>query len=358
MPVHNASNRGAYRAICLALLVLVPAAVIVAAVLWRHDPALAEAERRLEAGGADGALVSANAFLARHPSSRRALSLKARALADLGRWDDASQIFSQISVESPEEIQAWATVLVNRQRWSDALPLLARLLELNPNDPFALRHVTTCRFRLGQAGPALESAARLAKIRGHEVEGFFLSGVIHRAQGNTHLAIENWASIEALRPSAEGLPIGPAEFFLIYGEDLVTEETPGTALTKLRRSQALEETVEVLLRLGQACAITGNEAEAAVAWTQALEHDPNNQEARNGLAELALGRSDGDEALRWLTPAASSPDVSSTTAFLMERAHTLLGNEDQLVHWQRRTAALRKSEKHQAALKRKLRGGL
>jgi len=356
--VHNLSNRSAYRAICLALLIVLPAAVIVTAALWRHDPALGEGERRLEAGDTGGALESANTFLARHPGNGRAQSLKARALADLGRWEDADQIFSQIGVQTPEEIQAWATVLVNRQRWTDALPLLARLLELNPNDPFALRHVTTCRFQAGQAGAALESAARLAKIRGHEIEGFFLSGVIYRAQGNTHLAIENWAGIEALQPDAEGLPIAPAEFFLIYGEDLLTEGTPATALAKLRRSQSLEETVEVLLRLGEACAITGNEAEAVAAWTQAIEHDPNNQEARNGLAELALGRSDGDEALRWLAPAASSLDVSSATAYLMERAHTLLGNENDLVYWQRRTAALRKSERLEAALKRRFRRGL
>jgi tetratricopeptide (TPR) repeat protein len=356
--VNNPSKRGAYRAICLALLVLVPTAAIVAAAFWRLDPALAEAERRLEAGSPDGALESANAILARYPGNGGALSLKARALADLGRWNEAGEIFSQISVRSPAEIKAWATVLVNRQRWNEAMPLLARLLERNPSDPFALRHVTTCQFQLGRAGAALDSAARLATIRGHEVEGFFLSGVIQRAQGNTYLAIENWGRIEALRPSAEGLPIGPAEFFLIYGEDLLTEGTPETAISKLRKSQELEETIEVLLRLGQAYALTGNEAEAAAAWTKAIERDAGNQEARNGLAELALGHSDGDEALRWLTPTASSPGVSSTTAYLMERAHTLLGNEDELVRWQRRTAELRGSEKHQAALKRKFRSGL
>lgn len=339
----------------LVLLALVPSAMIVATAVWWRDRTLAEVERRLDEGGADRALEAANAYLARYPGNGRALSLKARALAELGRWEEASQIFSRISVQSPEELQAWAIALVHRQHWNDAMPLLARLLELSPDDPLALRHITTCQFQLGQADAALDSAARLAKIHGHEVEGSFLSGVIHRAQGNTYRAVENWARIEALRPSAEGLPIGPAEFFLIYGEDLLLESMPRAALMKLRRSQEYEESLVVLLWLGKVWAMTDNEAEAVAAWTRALELDATNEEARSGLAELALGRSDAADALKWLTPVAPSLSVSSTTAYLMERAHTLLGNEDELTHWQRRTAELRMSEKRQAAFQRKLR---
>lgn len=356
--MHYASKRGAGRALRLAVLVLVPTGMIVAAAVWWRQRPLAEVERRLDEGNAERALEAANAYLAGHPGDGHALSLQARALVELGRWDEASQIFAQIGVQSREEIQAWATALVHRQRWNEAQPLLARLLELNPNNPLALRYVTTCRFQLGQAGAALDSAARLARIRGHEVEGCFLSGVIHRAQGDTHLAVENWAHIEALRPSAEGLPIGPAEFFLIYGEDLLLDSTPRAALIKLRKSQELEKSLAALLLIGKVLSMTGNEAEAAEAWTQALELDTSNQEARNGLAELALSRSDAADALRWLTPIAPSPNVSSTTAYLMERAHTLLGSEDELLHWQRRTAALRDSEKRQAALKRKVRRAL
>jgi tetratricopeptide (TPR) repeat protein len=331
--------------------------VIVAVAVWWRDRPLAEAERSLEEGGANRALEAAEAFLTSHPGNGRALSVKGRALVNLGRWDEASEIFSQVNVQSPDDIRAWATALVNRQRWSEAMPLLQRLLELEANDPLALRHISVCRFQLGQVGAALDSAAQLAKVRGHEVEGTFLSGVIHRGQGNTDLAIKNWARIEALQPQAHGLPIGPAEFFLIYGQDLVLQGMPGTALTKLQKSQELEENVAILLELGKAWAITGNEAQAVAVWSRAIEYDANNPDARHGLAEMALIRSDANDALRWLTPIASSPNVSSTTTYLMERAHTLLGNEEELAHWQRRTAELHQSERRQAALKRQFRRG-
>ncbi|MBW3596510.1 MAG: tetratricopeptide repeat protein [Planctomycetes bacterium] len=339
-------------------LVIAASAVIVTVLIWRREQPLAEAERLLEAGDVRGGLALLDTFLARRPESDRALALKGRALAELERWDEADQVFSQVGARSPEEMQAWATALVHQRRWSEALPLLEQLLKTDADDPRTLRQAATCRFQTGRVQAALNTAAALAGIPGHEVEGLFLAGVIHRAQGDRRLAIENWARIESIAAEARGLPVPPAEFYLIYGEDLLSEGLPRTALPKLQRSLQIEEDVAVLLRLGEAWALLGHDDEAGAAWTKAIQLDADNLDARNGLAELALSRGDAEEALQRLAPLADRPDVSSSTAFLMERAHTLLGNVEQLEHWQQRTADLRKSEKRRAALRRKLREGV
>jgi tetratricopeptide (TPR) repeat protein len=356
--------RLAYKRSALHLTGLVIVAAVVAVTIvrggqWWRDRPLATVARFLEEPGeADRALEAAEAFLARHPAHDRGRALKARALAELGRWDEASQIFSEVGANSPEESRAWATALVHQRRFSEALVMLERLLQLQPDDPVVLRHVTTCRFQMGLIPGALESASRLARIDGHTIEGLFLVGVIHRAQGDVHLALENWERLESVLPNAEGLPISAAEFFLVFGEDLLSEGLPRAASIKLRKSRDLEDRLVVQLRLGQACAISGNVAEAAEAWKRALEHDAGNVEARLGLAELAMDRSDGEKGLEWLTPLASRPDVSSETAYLLERIHTFLGNEGELEDWQRRTAELRESERREAVLNRKLRRGL
>lgn len=356
VPLHSTSKGVAARILRLVVLAIVLAAAIVAAALWWRDRPLAEIERQLAAtGGAERALDAADAFLARHPQNGRALALRGRALSELGRWEEASQIFAQVGVHSPEEMRAWAAALVNQRRFSDAMPVAERLLAEEPHDPVTLRHVTICRFHLGQLAEALQSAARLAKIAGHEPEGYFLSGVIHRAQGNVRGALENWERIEAHRPDARGLPITPAEFFLIYGEDLLAEGLPRAATAKLRKSQQLADSLAVQLLLGQAWATTHDADQAAEAWKRALTQNPSNEEARQGLAELALARGDTDAALLMLEPIAASPQVSSATAILMERVHTLLGNEEELEQWQRRSDEARQSEKHRAALKRNLR---
>ena len=355
----SANRRWVWRILGLGVPAAVLSAAIATAVLWWRDRPLADIEGQLERpDGAQRALEAADAFLARNPASDRALALKARALAGLGRWDEASQIFSQVGVRSPQEMRSWATALVHERRFSEAMPLLERLLESEPDDPAALRQVVACRFQMGLTAAALESAERLGRIDGHEVEGLFLAGVIHRARGTTNVALENWARIEALRSDGQGLAIGPAEFFLIYGEDLLLEGLPQTAAAKLKRSRDLEDSLAVQLALGKAWALSGRAAEAAAAWQRALEHDAGNAEARNGLAELALSGGDANEALAWLEPLADHPHISSTTAYLLERVYTLLGNEDELERWQGRTAELRQREKRVAAFRRRLGVGL
>jgi tetratricopeptide (TPR) repeat protein len=338
----------------LFVIVLLAAALVSAGIWWRERP-YAAAERHLQQGEADRALQAADALLAWRPGSRRALSIKARALAANERWDEASEAFAHHGAQSPEELQAWATALVHRKRWGEAMPLLSQILSLHPANPLALRQLTTCQFQLGELAGALESAARLAQIPGHEVEGAFLKGVVYRAQGASNLAIEQWAGIELLRPGADGLPIHPAEFFRTYGEDLLAEGRPRAAIIRLTKSKELENSLAVWLLLGKAYDIAGEEKEAAAAWTTALAQDARSREARHGLAELALARSDAESALQLLAPLASSPSVSSATAYLMERAHTLLGNEEELERWQLETATLRQSEIRRSAVERRLR---
>lgn len=355
----STNRRWVWRILVLGVPAVVLSAAIVTAVPWWRDRPLANIEGQLEQpDGAQPALEAAEAFLARYPASDRALALKARALAGLGRWDEANQIFSKVGARSPEEIRAWATALVHGRRFREALPLLERLLESEPDDPAALRQAVACRFQMGLTAAALDGAERLGRLDGHELEGFFLAGVVHRARGATDQALAKWAHIEALRPDGQGLPIGPAEFFLTYGEDLLLEGLPRTAAVKLNKSRELKDGLAVQLALGKACALSGQAAEAAGAWQRALEHDGGNAEARNGLAELALGDGDAREALAWLEPLLDDPRLSSTTAYLLERIYTVMGNEDELERWQGRTAELRRQEKREAAFRRRLGVGL
>jgi Tfp pilus assembly protein PilF len=126
----------------------------------------------------------------------------------------------------------------------------------------------------------------------------------------------------------------------------------------LNKSRDLEDSLAVQLALGKASALSGQAAEAAAAWQRALEHDVGNAEARNGLAELALGGGNAKQALAWLEPLADHPHLSSTTAYVLERVYTLLGNEDELERWQGKTAELRQREKREAAFRRRLGVGL
>lgn len=335
------------------VLVLIPVILLVMALTWWQDRSLAKAEALLQSGDPTGALDVLDTFLARRANHQRARLLKARTLVALEQWDGADELFSQTGAGTSAELRAWATALLHQQQWVEALRLLEQLNASDRNDAETLRDLTICRYQLGQADPALQSATQLASLPGHALEGLFHLGVIHGAMGNTHMAIESWERIEEITPDATGLAIQPAAFFRGYAEDLMLEARPRQALAYLQRSLALQSSLQTRTQLGEAWYRVGETREATKAWTDVLKEDENNQEARLGLAELALNRADAEAALQWLGPVATDQQATEAGAYMMQRAHTLLDNENLAEHWQQKVAILRKSRRLQAALEQR-----
>ena len=330
-------------------LVPISVVVLVVALAWWQDRSLVVADSLLQSGDPSGALETLDAFLTHRPNHQRALLLKARTLVAVRKWDEASELFSQTGASTPDELRAWAIALLHQRQWHKALPLLEQLNAIGRNDAMTLRDLTICRHQLGRTDAALRSAAELASLPGHALGGLFHQGVIHGSLGNTHLAIKSWEQIEKLSPDASGLTIQPAEFFRGYADDLMLEARPRQALVYLQRSLDLQPSAEIRTQLAEAWYRVGNKSEAASIWSDVLKEDENNLEARLGLAELALSGTEPDAALQWLDPIATDQLATEAAAYMMQRAHTLLGNEDLAEHWQQKVAILRKSAKLQAA---------
>jgi tetratricopeptide (TPR) repeat protein len=180
--------------------------------------------------------------------------------------------------------------------------------------------------------------------------------VIHRSQRNAHLAITYWEQIEAITSNANGLVVQPAEFFRVYAEDLMLEARTRLAAQYFQRSLDLQPSAEVRARLGNAWYHCGRSVEAVKAWTEALDEDENNQEARLGLADEALSRADISAALRWLEPITSERQLTQEAAYLLQRTYSLLGNEELADHWQQKVASLRRSEKLRTAFEARSQG--
>jgi len=348
----------AMRLLVIAVPALAALALLVAAGRWWNDRALSQLTKKLNQEGPASALVAVDAYLTSRPEDSRALAVKAMALAKLERWDEACLAFSAARAESVEELLSWSMALGHCRRWSEALPLLKQILAREPDHPLALRNAATCEFQLGDTAAALASARRLARQAGHEVEGEFLCGAIHRSRGETQLAVASWGRVENLRPRGDELPISPDEFFFAYAEDLLSTGMARSAVTKLQQCAEAEQNARIQLLLGRAWATISETAQARAAWQRALALDQNNPAARLGLAELALRESDAKAAGEWLDPLKSRPDFNSSMAYLFERVYTALGNEKERLHWQQETARLHLAEREQSAFKRKLRLGV
>ena len=290
------------------------------------------------------ALNQINRFLSQNPSHGRASSLKARALVGLGMWNEAATTFQISGAEGPDELHDWATALMHLQRWSDALPLLEQTLRIEPKNADALHEVTACYARLGKHDAALASATEFSKLPNCAARGNLLIGTLHREVKNHRSAVDAWNRVVELMPNADDLQIPAAEFFSEYGAALIDVGEVDAGVESLKRSIDIQPTTTAYVALADGYSQSGDRTNQQVVLKKALAIDPQNPTARKNLAELALQNRNAQQALQWLGPLLEHGDIKSSTAYLAQRAYTIIGDKDSAATWRERATALRKRE--------------
>ncbi|MGH2603795.1 MAG: tetratricopeptide repeat protein [Dehalococcoidia bacterium] len=229
------------------------------------------------------------------------------------------------------------------------------MLQIDPDHTDALHEVTACRANLGDVDGALRSAQRLARIPGSEAAAYLQIATLHNRLGNYQSAVEAWEMLLKHRPDASGLAMLPQEILLAYALALHDVSRPADALRAVERSLALETTAAAYELRGQIHLSLGDEAAAVESWKTAVRLDPGNQAARVALARSAMQDNAPQAAIDWLMPIASSTDINSGIAFLLQRAYTILKEDVRAAEWQQRAESLRHKEQLQAAVNQSLR---
>ncbi|HJN08417.1 MAG TPA: tetratricopeptide repeat protein [Pirellulaceae bacterium] len=327
----------------IAVIVTVVVFVTVALHLWQ-ERVLGEASAALERGDAKYAHYLLEGFLNRHPGHQRAMALQAHTFVALGLPDKAIVLFDQIGAADVEDVHAWGRALMMKSQWSRALPLLNRVLDVEPDEPDALYETAACQVRLGRLADALVNAEKLAENPAQAARGYVFVGTILGDLGNHDKAAETFAEVLKHEPTAENLQVTRDEFFLQYGRTFLFLGKPDEAVERLKRSVAIRETPDAFVLLGDAALQLGESEKAAQAWKKAIQLQPLNEKAREGLANIALQNGQPDEALKWLKPLEQFSDVPYSTGYLFERTHTQLKNEDEIKKWREITAKQRRIE--------------
>jgi tetratricopeptide (TPR) repeat protein len=327
----------------------IAAGVIVFGVVWWHDRPLVEAEASLEKGDAKYAHYLLAKFLDRHPQHQRATALQARVQVALGNPEMAIALFEQAGGATVEDLSAWARALLMTEQWSLAIPLLERVVQTEPENANALYELTACRVRLGLFEQALESAQRFARLPGQEARGHMFVGAILRDLGKDAEAAAAYQTVLRYDPTAEKLQLPAADFFLQYGQTLLKLGKPEESLEPLKRGAAVRESPDVLLELGNAARQLQRLEDAKTAWKRAVVLDERHALAREALAGAALQQGQPQQALEWLSPLAEK-DSTLESAFLRQRAYTLLGKDKEALQWQETASKLRKKQEFSAEI--------
>jgi len=329
--------------------VAVTAGSILFGIVWWRDRPLAEAEASLEKGDAKYAHYLLAKFLDHHPHHQRATALQARVHVALGNPDLALALFEQAGGATVEDHRAWARALLMTEQWTLAIPLLERVVQKEPENADALYELTACRVRLGMFEQALDSAQHFARLPGQEARGHMFVGAILRDLGKDAEAAAAYQTVLQYDPTAQSLQSPAAEFFLQYGQTLLRLGKPDESLEPLKRSAAARESPEVLLELGNAAMQLQRPEDAKTAWKRALALDERHTLAREALARAALAQGQPQQVLDWLLPLAEK-DSTLESAYLRQRAYTLLGKDKESLQWQEMASTLRKRQEFNAEI--------
>lgn len=339
------------------LVVLIATVLLVVFMLWLGESDLRKGEQALKDGDYRYALFVADEYLKQRPDNSRALSIRARAMVNMNApADEILKIFDKIGAATVEETHAWGQAFLMKGLWTQALPLLEETVRLQPTNADALYEISRCRLELGQQKEALESALRMTQLEGDKARGYVLVGTIHSDMGNMAEAVDAMAKVLELEPDAEGLQIPPEDFFLMYGETLLNAGRPEESLEPLKRSVAIvpdsraETKALGLLFLGNAASQLGRQDDAIRAWEEVLSIAPYDISSREALANAELQRNEPAKALEWLKPMEQATELSSSTAYLLQRAYTGVGDEAAIEKWKEKTAQLRKREQFRASV--------
>jgi tetratricopeptide (TPR) repeat protein len=271
-------------------------------------------------------------------------------LVALGRPGEAIAWFERVGAAAPEDLHAWAEAYLMRQQYSLAHPLLERVLQLEPNNRDALYEITACRTRLGLYDQAMESARRFAQLPGCEARGYVFLGTLQSDLGNYQEAADSYAQVLKFDPEVKDLQVPGYDFLIQYGRTLLRAGRAAQALAPLEQSISLQPSAEAYALLGEARAQLGETSAAAEAWRAAVSLESQHRAAREALANAELSQGRGEEALKWLAPLETGPPLNASTAYLFQRAYTLLKNEEAARQWTERTEKLRRAESLQSAV--------
>lgn len=314
---------------------------------WWQERPLRQAEALLVSGTSTGpaqALKILDKWLQNNRDSGAGKALRARILVRLGDPAEALRLLQQVGADKVEEMQAWTEACLLLERWTSALPVLEYLKNLQPENPDVLHQLSACRAKLGRYDDAVAAARLFAALPDCAARGQALIGMLERDRANYQKCVDAWDALLKIQPDATGLQVTPAELFLEYGKALLQLGRGDDAVRQLQKSQSLQPSADAAAFLGKAFAVSGRQAEAEAAWKSAVELNTESRIAREGLAELALQQARFADALELLSPLANSPNLRSSTAFLLQRTHALLKQPEKAAVWKDRINQLKREE--------------
>jgi tetratricopeptide (TPR) repeat protein len=301
---------------------------------WIESRARADARANaaLEVGRFDEALSIADSLIAAGESDPRSVVQRARALAGLGRGDEAVAAFEQGILSDYENCEShlhFAVYLMRIGKTGRAQTefMEAKLFCEGRYDALIYRNLAVAGIKLDKRDLALKYIDEGLRRDANDPYLNGLKGML--------ISRENPVLAESYFVKADSLGDAPPEFLVQYGLLLINEGRPREAADVLAEASRLRPgDRDISVYLAEALDRQGDYA-GARPLLEALLAERDDVEIRKQLARVLFHAGDYEEALKQYMKLDQSPEVQDRIAMCLHG----LGKPDEAILWARRALA-------------------
>jgi tetratricopeptide (TPR) repeat protein len=314
-------------AFLLALLLAQAAPPSAAPEAPRPDPyaRVQEAKKALDAGQYQRALRIVDGLLKEYPRSQSSHLLRALALDELGRFDEAQRSYEtalRIAPKDPQIQARFGMHYVRRGKWSEAVPILERSLA-SGDDALTLFYLAQAYFQTQAKGNALEAIERCAKLAPDNPTMLLKLGEYRAQMGKHSPALEALLAAQKLNPDEPGLDLALGNTYLT----LLEVEPARVALE--RALQRDPKNPAVISALASACSKARDHAAARTYYRRVLDLGYDDAEYHLGLGAALLGLGEHEPAIAELNAAVARKPRLEEAHFHLARAYQAAGRREE-----------------------------
>ena len=311
----------------LLTLLVAQAAPPAAAPAPRPDPyaRVQEAKKALDAGQYQRVLRIVDGLLKEYPRSQSSHLLRALALDELGRWNEAHKSYEAAQRIAPNDPQIHARFgmhFVRRERWNEAIPHLERGLAAG-DDALVLFYLSQALFQTQNRGKALETIERCAKLAPDNPTMLLKLGEYRAQMGKHSPALEALLRVQKLSADEPGLDLALGNVYL----SLLEVENARAALERALENDPKNPVV--ISALASACSKARDHAAARQYYQQVLDLGYDDAEYHLGLGAALLGLGENEAAIARLNEAVERKPGLEEAHFHLARAYQATGRAEE-----------------------------
>jgi tetratricopeptide (TPR) repeat protein len=283
-----------------------------------------EAKRALDAGQYQRVLKIVAGLLREYPRSPSSHLLRALALDELGRWDEAQRSYEaalQIAPEDPQIQARFGMHFVRRGKWNEAIPLLERSLAAG-DDALTLFYLSQAYFQTKRKGDAMDTIERCAKLAPDNPTMLLKLGEYRAQMGKHSPALEVLLKVQKLNPEEPGLDLALGNTYL----GLLEVESARAALERALKKDP--KNPAVISALASACSKARDHAAARQYYQQVLDLGFDDAEYHLGLGAALLGLGEYEPAIAQLNVAIAKNARLEEAHFHLARAYQAAGHRE------------------------------